>query len=1012
VEDPDHFTNKLRDIQEEYQAQGITEYPLIAKSKTSHAFRDSFTDLLKSIVHVLAESNIIFGDSPVMEVITAWVGPMSSTGSRPFRHTATVASLAIIDGLCEIAKDIAESGAKTQRQAEGEKKKSRVNKARVSELEKNVKQATQRQKVLVNLMNSWFDTVFVHRYRDVDPRIRVDCAQALGGWVLTYPDLFFEGQYLRYLGWVLSDTNAPTRHEVVKALIRLYKDKDKQSGLRTFTERFRPRMVEMATRDHDPAVRAETVLLLDLLRDAGFLEPNDIDSIGRLIFDSEFRVRKSVVKFFTANINDLYETKAEELGGQEGLDEVLETLVGGDDFENPRIEWLKFKCLAEMLQTYDALDQTEPTNMSEVPLTDTYLLVAAGMESRFSLAADVLYDNLKDLEDWELLAGYLLFDHSRTAEQNGATTDVDTLFKQQCKLSEEEEILLLEILHTAVRRRLTQTVHALSDAKTKKLSKKQREEAEESQEQAARHLALLIPRLLKKFGANPQAATAVLRLGQVLDLEIFQELRQDLTTYSALLDDVKKQFVAHGEPKVVEEASRALLHAKTFEDLDEVTGEKLQSLWEHEVHALNKLAKDQDLSSRGNLRKTVLTALSNTILRIRSLCKTSDPSEHLEATPLPSSRSKKASSAEPAIASILSIVDRGIPAVGLDVDIDAQEDTLVLNACELTNFYFMWKVQNFRALITSTGTVPFNQLEPVADYRDRFIDSLTLVLRARSGADDLRLSLANTLLDIFVTFSTLVHARPGRLAASQIRRQAGDVDPPDAYLSLALEVPRKTQGLLLQILAVAEKAFAKRTKRKLEEDDIEDEPVDPDEDPRSEDEDDDVDMTEGGREQRMAQILLAEQKLCALAGRMVLALWAGVLDGKTEGAKNEEGVSLVEMRLKRNYKRLGPNFKAVIDQFEANKPGEQKRKATAKAKSKNAADARKREQEKQKKSHAIVLEDDDIEDDEMDGREDERRRDEEQIEAEEEEIQADEADEDANDAGYGAQGNAESVVGD
>ena len=1011
VEDPDHFTDRLGEIQEEYQAQGITEYPLIAKSKTSHAFRDLFTGLLEAIVHALAKSNILFRDSTVMEVINAWLGSMSSAGSRPFRHTATVASLAIVDGLSEAAKDIVENCAKIQRQAEGEKKKSRVNKARVSELEKNVKQATQRQKTLVGLMNDWFDTVFVHRYRDVDPRIRVDCAQALGGWILTYPDLFFEGQYLRYLGWVLSDTNASTRHEVVKALIKLYKDKDRQSGLRTFTERFRPRMIEMASRDHDPAVRAEAVLLLDLLRDAGFLEADDIDSIGRLIFDSEIRVRKAVVKFFIANINDLYETKIVELGGQEGLDEVLEALAGGDDFENPRIEWLKLKCLAEMLQTYDALDQTEPTNMSEVPLTDSYLLIAAGMESRFSLAADVLYDNFEDLENWELLAGYLLIDHSQTAEQNGATTDVETLFKQQCKLSEEEEILLLEILHTAVRRRLTQTVNAISDSKAKKLSKKQREEAEESQDQAARHLALLIPRLLKKFGDSPQAATAVLRLGQVLDLEIFQELRQDLTSYSALLDDFKKQFVAHGEPNVVEEASRALLHAKTFEDLDEVTGEKLQSLWEHEVHALNKLAKDQDLSSRGNLQETVLTALSNTILRIRSLCKTSNPTEHLEATPPASSRSKKARSAEPAVASILSIVDRGMPKAGLDADTDMQEDALVLNACEIINFYFMWKVQNFRSLVTSTGSVPFSQLELVADYHDRFVDSLTLVLRERSGADDLRLSLANTLLDVFVTFSTLVHAKPGRLIASQGRRQVEDADPPDAYLSLALEVPRKTQGLLLQILAAAEKAFAKRTKRTLEEDDIEDEPVDPDEDPRSEDEGDDVDMTEGGREQRMAQTLLAEQKLCALAGRIVLALWAGVLDGKTEGAKNEEGVSLVEMRLKRNYKRLGPNFKAIIDQFEANKPGAQKRKAAAKAKSKHATDEKKQDHEKQKKSEAMVLEGDGIEDEEMDGREDERRRDEEQIEAEQEERRAQEG-EDVNDAEHGTLEDAESVVGD
>ena len=1010
VEDPDHFTDKLAEIQEEYQAQGITEYPLIAKAKSSHAFRQSFTGLLEAMVQVLATSNIIFDDDTVMEVISAWIGSMSSAGSRPFRHTATVAALAIMNALCVVAKEVVGMSAKTQRQAEGEKKGKRANKGRVKELEGQVKQFTQNREKLENLMTTWFDTVFVHRYRDVDPRIRVDCAQALGEWCTTYPDLFFEGQYLRYLGWVLSDTNAATRHEVVKALIKLYKDDEKQSGLRQFTERFRPRIVEMATRDHDHGVRADAVTLLELLRDAGFLEPDDVDSIGRLIFDSELKVRKAVVQFFVANVNDIYETKVDEVGGQEGLEEVLDSLGGSDDFDIPRIEWLRFKCLAELLQTYDALDQTEPSNMSEVPLTDSYLLVAGGMESRFSLAADVLYDNLTILENWEALAGYLLFDHSQTADQNGATTDVETQFMQQCKLNEEEEILLLEILNTAVKRGLTQTVQASSDAKAKKSSKRQREEVEQQQEQAARHLTQLIPQLLKKFGANPQAATAVLRLGQVLNLEVFEELRQDVTALSALLEDVKKQFVAHGEAKVVEEASRALLHAMAFEDLGEVTGEKLQSLWEHEVHALNKLAKDPNLASRGNLQDDVLSALSNTILRIRSLCKTSDPSEHLEAKPSTSSRSKRTAAAEPAIASIISIVDRGVPRPNLDDETNKIEDILVLNACEIINFYFMWKVQHFRTLVSSSGTVPETQLEPVIEYRDRFLDGVTNVLRTRFGADDLRISLANTYLDVFVTFSTLVHARPGHNAASQAQKRAQRGASSNRYLSLSQEVPRRNQGLLVQILAAAEKAFAKRTKHKLEEEDVDGDPVDPDEDPKSDNEDEDEAMTDADRASRLAQTLLAEQKLCALGGRMVLGLWAGVLDGKNEGARDEDGTPLVEMRLKRNHKRLGPNFKAVIDQFEANKPGAQKRKAAAAAKAKNAQDARAKDAEKQKKSEALVL-DDDIEDDEMDGREDRRRRDNEDIDAEEEERAAREAEENGDD-GEQDEDEVESVVGD
>jgi cohesin complex subunit SA-1/2 len=324
----------------------------------------------------------------------------------------------------------------------------------------------------------------------------------------------------------------------------------------------------------------------------------------------------------------------------------------------------------------------------------------------------------------------------------------------------------------------------------------------------------------------------------------------------------------------------------------------------------------------------------------------------------------------------------------------------------------MWKVQNFRVIISSKGTVPNNQVLPLADYRDRFLDSLTIVLRSRAGADDMRLSLANAYLDAFVTFSTLVHAKPARSAASQTQKRTQNGDDGNSYLTLSQEVPRKVQGLLLQILAAAEKAFAKRSKHKLEEEDVGEEPIDPDAEPHSDSDDEDAAMADADKEQKLALTLLAEQKLCAFAGRIVLGLWAGVLDGKTEGAKDEDDTPLVEMRLKRNHKRLGPNFKAVIDQFEANRPGAEKRKAAAKAKAKNAKDAEKHG--KQKKSEPpLVLEDDDIEDDEMDhGREGERVRDEELIEGEEEERVAEEVEENGEDADHGAEEDAESVVGD
>jgi hypothetical protein len=47
--------------------------------------------------------------------------------------------------------------------------------------------------------------LFMHRYRDVDPDIRMSCIKSLGIWVVSYPSLFLQDIYLKYLGWTLND---------------------------------------------------------------------------------------------------------------------------------------------------------------------------------------------------------------------------------------------------------------------------------------------------------------------------------------------------------------------------------------------------------------------------------------------------------------------------------------------------------------------------------------------------------------------------------------------------------------------------------------------------------------------------------------------------------------------------------------------------------------------------------------------------------------------------------------
>jgi cohesin complex subunit SA-1/2 len=660
------------------------------------------------------------------------------------------------------------------------------------------------------------------------------------------------------------------------------------------------------------------------------------------------------------------------------------------------------------MQSYDAYDELEPGAVVQRPGTDTFVLVPERTESRFSLATESLYDTVPELEDWEVLSGYLLYDHTTSASKK-KKADPEAPFKEACKLDEKEEILLLEVLNTCVKLQLTRAVEASSDKKAK-ATKAQKQVAQDVQEQAARHLALLIPRLLNKFGAVPEAASAVLRLEHVLNLEIFEELRQDLTTYSALLDDIKKQFVSHGQPRVLEEASLALLHAKSFEDLEEVTEGKLQALWEDTVNTLHALCKDRDLTSRGNLHDEILSGLSNAVLRICNLSRISDSTEHLEALPIvPRSKSKRSQERDPAIKSIIALIERGLPTPDLEPETDAAEDELVLRAAQTATFYFMWKIGEFKKLIDSTGRIPFNSLELVSESRDGFVDLITSVLVARHGADELRLSLAEMLIDIFTLFDSLANSQASRgKGQAQQPEVEGDEDEEvdkDAYMALALEIPKKTQSLLLQILSATEKALAKRTKRKLEEI-VDDEPMDMDDEPESDDEDEPEPQDESLQEAKLKQTILAEKRLCEFAGKLVLGIWGGVLDGKTEGDIDPNTkMGMVEQRLRRNAKHLGVQFKSLIDRIEEGKPGAaRKKRAAGKAGSKGKAGG----QAKAAAKSAEVVEVSDEEEDPIEDDEEELRREEEARRAEREREEM-EIDDDIAETGADE---IESVLGD
>ena len=915
IEDPDNATSRLSELQDEYQEQKITDYPLISRAKGNIFSRTAMINFFQSLIRTAHATGLLYNDELLMENIQVWVTTMSSSSNRPFRHTSTVISLAIATAVCMNIKEINDNASTTVRQKESEEKKKTVNKSRVAALKAKIAENNQKLEQAQSTVRDIFDTVFVHRYRDVDHKIRVDCVAALGNWIANCPDIFFESQYIRYLGFLLSDSAAATRGEVVKQLSKLYKHKDNLGRLRAFTEKFRPRMVEMATQDADVHIRSSVIELLDLIRELGLLEPDDIDTIGKLIFDSDPRVRKAIAGFFAENINDFLEGVMEDLGGEESLDEALGD-EPEDEYDTPRKSWLKLKCLAEILESYDVGESEEGT-----PAPGAEVLIATGLESRYSMAAGVICDAMEDIRDWEVLAGYLLYDHSSTPapKRRGADDPLEAL-KKRCQPTDKEERLLLEVLNAAVKSRLTEA--AASDAQSKnKSAKARKDEAREIQEKTALNLANIIPRLLRKFGANPSTASAVLRLEPILDLEIFQELRQDSTEFSSLLDDINQQFLTHADRDVLANASTALLHARGNEDYEEATDSKIQELWEGVVGTLRQLIR---------AKTPQMTNLANTLHRLQSLASISDCTAIFEAEPRSTPKSKAGTPSR--VFDILLYLIREYASVE-----DPDADSLIINAIKSAMFYYMWTVRALK----EKGEAG-QQIEEVPGF-DNFVAALVEVTETRHKLDDTRLAAIETTLDVHALLCTLREVN----SASAIVR----------------EVSLKAQQLILQSFTAAEKAFAKKAKKPLDGAADEDVP----EEPESESEEEEDDENEGDEDEqirrthhRQQELLIAEKRLCDITGHIVLAIVAKVID-----ASGSDRGSL-QKRIVRNRVKLGPNFKEVLAYLEGPKP---KRPAKPKAKaSENKANAAKSAEvvEEESEGEAIELEIPDDDEDEQD----------------------------------------------
>ncbi|KTW29655.1 hypothetical protein T552_00863 [Pneumocystis carinii B80] len=726
--DQDSVTDTLYEIQEASRVNLMRDYPIISKSNMYKGFKKRLIDFVHRWIDQVSLREHLYNSPELMEQIQAWVIAMSSSTFRSFRHTSTLISLAMVTSLSGVLNRVTKEEQIANKQYETEKKR-RSNEERMKIVKTRISTFGKQIEFLKTTINDFFDSVFVHRYRDIDPKIRCDCVHELGLWMIKLPSIFFDGIYLRYLGWVLSDISPLTRLEVVKTLSKLYSNNEFIAGLRHFTERFKPRLIEMALHEVDSNIRCSSITLLNGVRLCGFLEDDEIDLICTLLFDTDSRIRKRVSPFFLAKVEELFENKIQELG-----DPTLKCKIGTEngDSELNKPLWIKYKVIAELLiQLDETADDVNSSNKENIFVKDfnntDYLDIASDLkpQNRIHMVSMAICSDIEELKNWESLAEYLLHDHVAVSSKLDSSKEPKHRFYQICAPTEKEENVLLQVLYVCVYLDIFSPDYDIKSKK--KLFSQIKDEHEES---VSRILLGLVPSLLKKFNFSADASVSILRLEQLIKLSVYQNFRQN-KTYENLLDLIGKQFMKHPNNLVMKEAISSLLKAQQFDEFSSITQEKIVEIQEEAVNQLKNIKSNRDLKT-AHLSTKMIENLTIAIKRLDYISSISDCIKVFETDSFKVSLT------------LLELVERII-------SFDDSELEMIISSLRTLKWLYLWKVKH---LIDHKDNISSKELNAIIADRDKLFDKFYPIIENKKYYR-IGYYAVSFLIDLYVIFFNL-----------------------------------------------------------------------------------------------------------------------------------------------------------------------------------------------------------------------------------------------------------------
>ncbi|CCF60673.1 hypothetical protein KAFR_0L00660 [Kazachstania africana CBS 2517] len=346
VHSNDSSNETIGEIQLLFQRQKLHEFHLLISktNKKTASYRplyQNFVEFMSKLLEIADDLQLLYVEtgnnvkensdnedevnseitmSPLILDLLTWLSSFSVSKIRCFRYVSTLTLYLFQDFLSEHIVNLDKNYlSKFTRQLNLEKKKKRPNKKTIAQFENNILEIQSNRAVIENIVDNIIKLCFIHRFKDVDESIRSESMLHLSIWIDNDPEYFMKVTFLKYFGWLLSDSSSTVRLQVLKILPDVIKKSKTESAtdnsaIRQFFERFKQRILEISLKDVDLEVRLNAVNILVEISSLGYLDNAEILVISSLIFANDeikvtshsknSRFLSSAAKFLARVVNE------------------------------------------------------------------------------------------------------------------------------------------------------------------------------------------------------------------------------------------------------------------------------------------------------------------------------------------------------------------------------------------------------------------------------------------------------------------------------------------------------------------------------------------------------------------------------------------------------------------------------------------------------------------------------------------------------------------------------------